>query len=247
MPGRRAPSWHRHSTPTGPSPSSTGRRRRTCRWLRPRVTAGSMPACACRVVGHAGARRRRQAAVPALPGAGAATARRRRRRPPRAAADDALAGRRSGLRCLLAARGALENTFIVFASDNGWHHVRHKLPPWKGTAFEKDIRIPLVVRGPGIRAGRTVHRLVANADGLTFAAWAGATAPAVDGPPLTAPRSGGPAQRAVAAAPAAGAAAGGGRGPGDRLAALSATLGPAGSLWLPPTSRPGGRKGSTRS
>ena len=86
------------------------------------------------------------------------------------------------IRRLLAAAGRLDETYIVVTSDNGWHHSHHNLPPWKGTAFEEDVRVPLVMRGPGVPAGRTIGRLVTNADlAPTLAAWAGADRPEVDG------------------------------------------------------------------
>ena len=53
----------------------------------------------------------------------------------------------------LQAHGQLENTFIVFTSDNGLHMGQHRLFPGKGRGYEEDIRIPLIVRGPGVPAG----------------------------------------------------------------------------------------------
>lgn len=93
--------------------------------------------------------------------------------------DDVLAA----LRATLAAQGVLDNTYIVFSADNGWHHGYHNLVPWKGTAFDQDIRVPLIVRGPDVPAGRTIRRLISNSDvAPTFAAWAGADAPSdIDG------------------------------------------------------------------
>lgn len=82
------------------------------------------------------------------------------------------------LRARLAELGQLWNTYFVFSSDNGWHHAYHNLVPWKGTAYEEDIRVPLVVTGPGVPAGRRIDRLVSNADlAPTFAAWTGAEPP----------------------------------------------------------------------
>lgn len=80
-------------------------------------------------------------------------------------------------------RGALQNTYIVFTSDNGFHTGEHRLTLTKGFAFEESIRVPLLVRGPGVAARRKVTRLVGNADfAPTFAAWAGITPPVeVDG------------------------------------------------------------------
>jgi len=79
--------------------------------------------------------------------------------------------------------GALDNTYIVFTSDNGFHLGNHRMPMGKQTAYETDIHVPLLVRGPGVAAGATRDELVVETDlAPTFAAWAGAAAPAfVDG------------------------------------------------------------------
>lgn len=81
---------------------------------------------------------------------------------------------------LLAARGLLENTYIVVGADNGFHLGEHRLQTTKGFAFEESVRIPMMVRGPGVPAGRQIGQLIGNADlAPTFAAWAGLT-PAVE-------------------------------------------------------------------
>lgn len=79
--------------------------------------------------------------------------------------------------------GELEETYIVFTSDNGYHLGHHRLPFDKGRPYEEDIRIPLYVRGPGVPAGRTLNHTVLNIDfGPTFAVLGGAEIPAgVDG------------------------------------------------------------------
>lgn len=59
--------------------------------------------------------------------------------------------------------GELENTYIVFLSDNGYnlgsHRLIHKMAP-----YEESIRIPWVVRGPGIPAGITKRQNVLITD-----------------------------------------------------------------------------------
>lgn len=79
--------------------------------------------------------------------------------------------------------GVADNTYIVFSSDNGFHHGDHRLLPGKLTAFETDIRVPLVVAGPGVGAGRTVARVTENVDLYpTFVRLArGGPSPLVDG------------------------------------------------------------------
>ncbi|QXP84379.1 sulfatase-like hydrolase/transferase [Methylococcus sp. Mc7] len=83
----------------------------------------------------------------------------------------------------LQAQGRLDNTYIFFTSDNGFHMGQHRLPMGKNTAFEEDIHVPLVVRGPGVPAGRTVKAMTGNVDfAPTFAAIAHLPAPPyVDG------------------------------------------------------------------
>jgi arylsulfatase A-like enzyme len=74
--------------------------------------------------------------------------------------------------------GQLDNTYIVFSSDNGFHLGEHRLPPGKQTAFEEDIHVPLVVRGPGVPKGKTVDTLAENVDlAPTFAALGHAKVP----------------------------------------------------------------------
>ena len=74
--------------------------------------------------------------------------------------------------------GVAKNTIIVFSSDNGLHMGEHRLTAGKLTAFDTDIRVPLIVTGPGVAAGRTVHRLTENIDlAPTFAALGKTLAP----------------------------------------------------------------------
>lgn len=61
-------------------------------------------------------------------------------------------------------RGNLENTLIVFTSDNGYFHMEHRR--WdKRLAYEESMRIPMVAVFPGkIEAGSTVSKMVTNVD-----------------------------------------------------------------------------------
>ncbi len=79
--------------------------------------------------------------------------------------------------------GQLQRTYIFFTSDNGYHMGEHRLMPGKNTAYEEDVRVPLIVRGPGVPAGGTLEHLAMNIDfAPTFAALAGAALPSfVDG------------------------------------------------------------------
>jgi N-acetylglucosamine-6-sulfatase len=64
----------------------------------------------------------------------------------------------------LEAAGELENTYIFFTSDNGYHLGEHRLRQGKKTPYEEAARVPLFVRGPGVPAGSTVEDLVLNTD-----------------------------------------------------------------------------------
>ena len=49
--------------------------------------------------------------------------------------------------------GRLDNTYFIFTSDNGFFHGQHRFSWGKGLAYEESARVPLVIAGPGIRAG----------------------------------------------------------------------------------------------
>jgi N-acetylglucosamine-6-sulfatase len=90
-------------------------------------------------------------------------------------AVDRMVGR---LQRRLRALGVARDTYIVFSSDNGYHLGQHRLTPGKLTAYDTDVRVPLIVTGPGVPAGRTVDALTQNTDLCpTFAELAGAPAP----------------------------------------------------------------------
>jgi arylsulfatase A-like enzyme len=74
--------------------------------------------------------------------------------------------------------GRLDDTFIVFTSDNGFHMGQHRLEPGKYTPYETDVHVPLLVRGPGVPRGLTVEALTLSVDfAPTFAELAGAKLP----------------------------------------------------------------------
>ncbi|PBP22186.1 hypothetical protein BUE80_DR007019 [Diplocarpon rosae] len=51
--------------------------------------------------------------------------------------------------------GVLENTFLLYSADNGYHISQHRLNPGKECGFEEDINVPLVIRGPGVPVGES--------------------------------------------------------------------------------------------
>jgi arylsulfatase A-like enzyme len=58
----------------------------------------------------------------------------------------------------------LENTYVIYTTDNGFHIGQHRLPPGKGCGYEEDINIPLVIRGPGISACGNVDLVTTHTD-----------------------------------------------------------------------------------
>ena len=74
--------------------------------------------------------------------------------------DDAVASIVSTLR----STGELDNTLILFTSDNGFFHGEHRIPTGKVLAYEPSIHLPLLMRGPGVPRGATAKQLVTNAD-----------------------------------------------------------------------------------
>lgn len=82
----------------------------------------------------------------------------------------------------LGEQGELDNTYVILTSDNGFHFGTHRLPQAKWTAYEEDIRVPLVVAGPGVPEGQAREQMVLNNDlAPTTADWAGTEMPATDG------------------------------------------------------------------
>ncbi|MFC4913264.1 sulfatase [Actinomadura gamaensis] len=81
------------------------------------------------------------------------------------------------------ARGLADDTYVVFNSDNGYHLGQHRLEEGKLTAYDTDIKVPLIVAGPGVKAGAVESRFAQNTDICpTFQDLAGLTPPpSVDG------------------------------------------------------------------
>ena len=60
--------------------------------------------------------------------------------------------------------GQLDETLIMFVSDNGWMQGEHRVPGDKFLPYDESLRVPLILRGPGVAAGRTVRGQVSNVD-----------------------------------------------------------------------------------
>jgi len=64
----------------------------------------------------------------------------------------------------LRAAGELENTVVVFTADNGFMHGEHRIPSGKVVPYEESVRVPLLIRGPGVDRGAQARELVSNVD-----------------------------------------------------------------------------------
>ena len=64
----------------------------------------------------------------------------------------------------LQARGALDNTYLIFTSDQGLMQGQHRLHQGKFVAYDPSTQVPLEIRGPGIPAGSQPRALVWNGD-----------------------------------------------------------------------------------
>jgi len=58
----------------------------------------------------------------------------------------------------------LDKTWIFYLSDNGFHLGAHRSQRGKNLPYEEDLRVPFVVRGPSVPAGRLVHEIGLNID-----------------------------------------------------------------------------------
>ncbi|RYP13467.1 hypothetical protein DL765_006880 [Monosporascus sp. GIB2] len=58
----------------------------------------------------------------------------------------------------------LENTYIIYTTDNGFHVGQHRLAPGKTCPIEEDLNIPFIIRGPGVEKGKTVSVPTSHTD-----------------------------------------------------------------------------------
>ena len=60
--------------------------------------------------------------------------------------------------------GELDDTYVIFTSDNGYMQGEHRIPEGKMLPYDASTHLPLMIRGPGIPRGRRTKALVGDVD-----------------------------------------------------------------------------------
>lgn len=82
----------------------------------------------------------------------------------------------------LAATGELDETIIVFTSDNGYMQGEHRWQSGKVIGFDPSYRVPLLIAGPGVPQGTRHYAPVSTMDvTASVLDWTGAQLAGVDG------------------------------------------------------------------
>lgn len=61
-------------------------------------------------------------------------------------------------------KGLLNNTYIFYTTDNGFHISQHRMLPGKSCGYDTDINIPLLIRGPGVAKNVTTYSISNHQD-----------------------------------------------------------------------------------
>jgi len=82
--------------------------------------------------------------------------------------------------------GAADNTYFLFTSDHGYQFGQFRMPQGKWNVYDNNLRIPMVIRGPGIPKGSSFDYIATNVDVMpTILGLAGVeTPPTMDGQSL---------------------------------------------------------------
>lgn len=86
---------------------------------------------------------------------------------------------------MLEAKNLLDDTYIFYTTDNGYHLSQHRLHAGKECGYDTDIHIPLIVRGPGIARGHRTDLVTSHTDiAPTIMKLAGQSRDDFDGVPI---------------------------------------------------------------
>lgn len=58
----------------------------------------------------------------------------------------------------------LDNTYIFYTTDNGYHISQHRLGPGKKCGIEEDVNIPMILRGPNVPKGLKTDLVTTHTD-----------------------------------------------------------------------------------
>jgi len=61
-------------------------------------------------------------------------------------------------------QGMLDNTYVIFTSDNGYMQGEHRIRQGKMMPYDASTHLPFLIRGPGIPRGRSTNALVGDVD-----------------------------------------------------------------------------------
>jgi arylsulfatase A-like enzyme len=65
---------------------------------------------------------------------------------------------------LLQENDILDDAYLIYTADNGYHIGQHRLPPGKECGYEEDVNIPLIIRGPGLPSGAVTDQVTSHTD-----------------------------------------------------------------------------------